>query len=191
MKSKHFFLAALVVLVALVTYSSLKSAFSYSRFPGDKGAAYETAEMRNESFRVRITAFRETGIFTPGAFFVFESAPLDSDDWQAFWDYRADEPVSIPREQFHFVNDRTAYFYGYNDFLMTNNAGQSWSHWKPALPDSGGKTYQWGIREANIDACGKGKMKLERYDEQLKARATSEIFTENFGQSWNQTAPRR
>lgn len=185
MKLKHFSLLAVSLLLALGVYSFYKSANYYGRFPGDKGATYETAEMKNGFFKVKITAYRETGISTPGAFFVFRSAPADSDDWRTFLDYRTDDPVSIPQERFHFVNDRTAYFWGYNDFLVTVNGGQSWSQWKPTVPDSGGKTYQWGIKEANIDVDGKGKMKLEGYDEQSNERITSEIFTENFGQNWN------
>jgi hypothetical protein len=186
MKLKHFYwMAAVVVLVALGAYFSARSANYYSRFPGDKGKAYETYETDNTYFKVKITASEEVGIFTAGAFFTFESAPVDSNDWRTFWDYRADDPVSIPRERFHFVNDQTAYFYGYGHFLTTVDAGRSWSHWKPILPDSEGRTHHWGIREASIEADGKGTMKLERYDEQSNQRISAEVFTENFGRNWS------
>lgn len=189
MKLRHFFLAAFFGLVALCIYSGLKTASYYSRFPGDKGAAYETWETQNDAFKVKISAHHEMGIFMPGAFFVFESAPINSNDWRTFLEYRGDDPIPISRERFHFVNDRTAYFYGYENFVATIDAGQNWSQWKPNLPDSRGRIYQWGIKEAKIDADGKGKMTLERYDEQANKRISTEVFTENYGQNWNQLRP--
>lgn len=124
MKLKHFYLPAIAALVALYAYSCLRSAQSFTRFPGDKGAIYETWQAENKSFKVKITAYREVGIIMPGAFFVFESAPVGSDDWRIFSTSRADDPISIQREQFHFVNDQTAYFQGYEEFLVTVNGGQ-------------------------------------------------------------------
>ena len=191
MKLKHFYLPALAAVVGIYAYSCLNNAGYYSRFPGDKGAAYEIWETQNESFKVRITAYQETGIFMPGAFFAFESAPVGSNRWQTFLDYRADDPVSIPREQFQFANDRTAYFYNYENFLVTVNAGQNWSMWKPGMMQADGRSLYWGIKEAGIEADGKGKMTLTGYDEQSKQVITAELFTENFGQNWRQPPLRR
>lgn len=184
MKLKHFYLPALIGFIVLGIFFCREAGKSFDRFPGDKGRIYETWETENKSFKVKITAYHEVGTIMPGAFFVFESAPVGSNDWRPFLTDRADDPVSIPRERFHFVNDRTAYFYGYGEFLVTVNGGQYWSIWKPRLPEFDDKPVYWGIKEATIETDGTGKMKLERYDEQL------EIFTKDFGQNWSRTSLR-
>lgn len=182
MKSKHIILAVIIIIAGIATYRCYQFA-QFFRFPGDRGEVYETWETANETFKVRITAYYEVGIYMPGAFWVCESGLVGSNGWREFKVFRLDDPIPILRERFRFVNEQTAYYYMADDFLVTVNGGRSWSNWKPFLPQYGNP--RWGIREAHIEADGTGRAKLERYDERTDARVSIEVRTEDYGQSWS------
>jgi hypothetical protein len=182
-KSKHIFLIFIVSVVGVLAYSCIKFSMKF-RFPGDRGAAYETFETANNTFKVKITALDEEGIYMPGAYFVCESAPIDSNKWREFIAFRIDDANYIPREQFRFVNEQTAYVYMSYDFVVTVDGGQTWKVWKPLFPQSNGELLYWVITEARVEADGTGRAKVENYDEQRKARVVLEIRTEDFGQNW-------
>ena len=57
------------------------------RFPGDRGAVYDTWETANNNFKVRMKAYYEEGIYMPGAFYTFESASIGSDEWRELGTY--------------------------------------------------------------------------------------------------------
>ena len=157
------------------------------RFTGDRGAVYDTWETANAQFKVRITAYYEEGIVMPGAFFTCESAPTGSNEWREFKAFRADDavPVSSFSQRFRFANDQTAYFYTADDFLVSVDGGRSWSVWKPALQLPSKHPIYWAITEAYVEANGKGRAKLEAYNEDARDRVALEVNTDNYGRSWN------
>jgi hypothetical protein len=177
----------LICLIAILTISSVLvyGCYRLVRFPGDRGKAYETWEPASNTFKVRITAYYEVGIYMPGAFVVCESARVGSNKWREFKVYRTDDAIPILRERFRFVNDQTAYYYTADDFLVTVNGGLTWSVWRPLLPQSNGERTYWAITEAYVEADGTGKAKLWNYDARLKEEMSLEVRTEDYGQSWN------
>lgn len=183
MKAKHIVLMVVISIPCVLAYSC----YRLVRFPGDRGEVYDSWETANETFKVRMTAYYEEGIFMPGAFYTCESAPVGSDDWQEFKAFRGDDAVPLSRlnDRFRFVNDRTAYFYTANDFLVTLDAGYKWSVWKPVLPQSNGERVYWAITEAHVESDGTGRAKLWNYDEQIKDAVTLEISTKDYGQNWS------
>ena len=184
MKLKNICLITLISIIAVITDGCYKFSDPF-RFPGDRGEIYETWETTNNNFKIRITAYREVGIYMPGAFFVCESAPLDSSEWREFKFYRADDAIPILRERFRFVNDQTAYYYTEDDFLVTVDGGKNWLVWQPILPQSNGERVYWAITEAYVEANGTGRAKLWHYDEHIKDGMSLEVHTKDYGQSWS------
>ena len=185
-KQKHIILIAVVTIVGFTTYSCYKVSRAF-RFPGDRGEIYDTWETANGTFKVRMKAYYEVGIYMPGAFYTCESAPVGSNEWREFKAFRGDDavPLSWLNQRFRFVSDRTAYFYTANDFSVTLNGGRDWSVWKPLLPQSNGERVHWAILEAYVEADRTGKAKLRNYDEQLKDAVIMDVATKDYGQSWN------
>lgn len=123
----------------------------------------------------------------PGAFYTCESAKIGSNEWREFKSFRGDDaiPLSWLNQRFRFVSEQIAYLYTADDFLVTTDAGHSWSTWKPILPKSNGKRIYWAIMEVNIQVDGKGRAKLEAYDEEAEKGVSLEVNTEDYGRNWS------
>ena len=186
MKLRNILLISAVGLVVMAAFVCYQFSRAF-RFPGDRGAIYDSWETANNQFKVRITAYYEEGIVMPGAFFICESAPVGSNEWQEFNAFRTDEAVriSVFRERFRFANDQTAYFYPQDDFLVTTDAGRNWSTVRTIFPKPGGPPLYWAIAEARVEADGKGQAKIEAYDDEAKDRVSLEVNTEDYGRSWS------
>ena len=156
------------------------------RFPGNRGPVYETWESSSEVFKVRLTAYREVGIYMPGAFYSFESAPAGSDEWTEVKELRGDDaiPLNQFKERTSFVDSHTAYFYTWDEFFVTRDGGCNWSRWVALVPESDGTLVGWSIRKARVESNGTGRAKLWRYDDQQKGEVEREVFTPDFGQNW-------
>ena len=191
MKLRHLTgLALLSALVAMIGISYLSA--RVVRFPGDRGSVYDSWGAANGTFQVRITAYNEVGIFMPGAFFSFETAPVDSDDWREFKDFRTDDPVPVRMfsERFRFVNASTAYVSTGDEFLLTQDSGRTWSAWRPTFLASNGERIGWNIREVRVESDGTGKAGLSRFDDQGK-EMHFDSFTGDYGQIWSSPSPRK
>ena len=186
MNAKRILMILLIGLVGISAFVCYELSRAF-RFPGDRGAVYDTWETANNNFKFRMTAYYEEGIFMPGAFYTCESATISSNEWREFKAFRGDDaiPLSHLNRGFRFVNDQTAYFYTADDFMVTTDAGRNWSAWKPILAKTGGGPIYWAIAEAKVEADGKGRAKLERYDEEAKDRVLLEVITEDYGRSWS------
>ena len=177
-------LAILSTVAAMISVCyTLSSAF---RFPGDRGPAYETWESSNEVFKLRLTAYHEVGIYMPGAFYSFESAPIGSDEWTEVKEHRGDDaiPLTAFKERTRFVDSQTAYFYTWDEFFVTRDGGCNWSRWVALVPESDGRLVGWSISTARVESNGTGRAKLWRYDDQQKREVERELFTPDFGQDW-------
>lgn len=186
MKTKRIILILAIGLVGISGFVCYQFARAF-RFPGDRGAIYDTWETSNNQFKVRITAYYEEGIVMPGAFFTCESALNGSNEWREFKAFRADDavPTTPFSQRFRFANDQTAYFYTADDFLVTVDGGRNWSVSKPTLQKPGEHPIYWAIAEAYVAANGKGRAKLEAYDEEARDRVFLEVNTEDYGRSWS------
>lgn len=182
-KPKHILLIFIVGVLSVLGYSCVKFSMMF-RPLGDRGAVYETFETANNTFKVRMTALNEEDVYMPGAYLVYESAPIDSDKWREFLAYRTDDAIPIPRERFRFLNEQTAYVCLWYDFAVTLDGGRTWKTWKPLFPQSNGELLYWTITEVSVEADGTGQAKIESYDEQKRDRVALDIRTEDFGQSW-------
>jgi len=183
LKSKHIFLIFVLSVVGVLAYGCINFSMMF-RPLGDRGAVYETFETANNTFKVRMAALYEENVYMPGAYLVYESAPIDSNKWREFLAYRTDDAIPIPRERFRFLNEQTAYVCLWYDYAVTLDGGRTWKIWKPLFPQSNGELLYWTITEARVEADGTGQAQVESYDEQKKARVSLEIRTEDFGQSW-------
>lgn len=158
---------------------------SFWRPYGDRGKSYESWERANPTFKVRATAYYESGVYMPGAYFAFQSSPAGSDDWKEFAVFRMDDAIPIPRENFRFVSEQIAYVYMADGYFVTVDGGRSWSPWKPALPPPIGQGVYWAIETLNVEPNGSGTANLRKYDEQLKDIVTLEVRTEDYGRHWS------
>ena len=91
-------------------------------FSSERGAVIDRWEVSNAKFKLRVTAYREKAIMTPGAFYVFQSGLKDADEWREILTVLTDEPIPIPRENIRFVDDQIAYFFMRNYYAVTPTA---------------------------------------------------------------------
>lgn len=183
MKPKQILLILVVGVIGVLVYGNIRFTMMF-RPLGDRGAVYETFETANNTFKVRMSALYEENVFMPGAYLVYESAPIDSNNWREFLAYRTDDAIAIPRERLRFLNEQTAYVCLWYDFAVTLDGGQTWKVWKPLFPLSNGELMYWTITEARVEPDGTGQARVENYDAQKKAEVFLEISTKDFGQSW-------
>ena len=183
MKPKYLALIALAALIGGFAYIYWTFGRMFRPY-GDRVDAYETWEAANNAFKVKITAHYETNVYMGGAYYVCEALPPGSDRWREFKVFRVDDPNPVPRERFRFVSDQIAYFYMGDDFVVTVDAGRTWSTWKPILTQPNGDSVHWGIEEAHVAADGTGEAKLWRYDQTVDKIVDLKVRTNDYGRSW-------
>ena len=147
-----------------------------------RGSIIDTWQNSSDSVEVRITVYREVGTYLNGAYYVFESAPVESEHWEEFMEFRHDDDVPIPKNQVRFVDSRTAYVFIGWMYAITTNGGEDWSVWdaKINLPDWQCCNYSL-IRDVELSSSGTGTMILNpipyRRGEVAKLRTTDYGFT--------------
>lgn len=147
------------------------------------GRVLERWETTNKTFKVRVTAYGEQDwIPAPaGAYYVFESATADSDQWKEIMIFKHDDPVKIPREQVRFVNDQIGYVFMVWMYAVTTDGGRTWFTWD-AIKD----LPQWGdhppIKELHIAADGSGAMRFAPFNDK---HPVPELHTQDYGQHWS------
>lgn len=184
LQPQHIVLIFVLGVIGVVTLGCITFIMMF-RPLGDRGEVYETFETANNTFKVRMSALYEEHVYMPGAYLVYESAPIDSNNWREFLAYRTDDVIPIPRERFRFLNEQTAYVCLSYDIAVTLDGGKTWKIWKPLFPLSNGELMYWAITEARIEPDGTGQAIVENYDEQKKAEVSLEIRTKDFGQTWS------
>jgi hypothetical protein len=155
---------------------------SYPSYPGEIRETYETS---NHAFRVRVNRHAEEnrGVLE-GAYYVFQSAPVGSDQWRDIMVFRHDDPVPIPRNQIRFVNENTGYVFMGWMYAVTTDKGAAWSVWdaRQDLP----KYYECCnyrlVGDVKIDVDGTGAMRLNLIPG--RSGAVPELRTSDFGRHW-------
>ncbi len=149
----------------------------------EKGKLISQWETNSQVFKIRISEYDEKGAYLAGAYYVFESAKLDWDDWKPIMTFRHDDQVGIPKDQVCFVDQQIAFaFMGWMS-AVTKDGGTSWTVWdaKKDLPDW--KCCNGLIEDLKIALDGKGVMKLGPIPQQLSE--ILELRTTDYGQHWS------
>jgi hypothetical protein len=171
------------LVVAVTTLSCGLALWAIYTFSSDRGREIDRWEVANAEFRIRVTTYREKALFTPGAFYVFESALADADDWHEILTLRTDEAVPIPRDRVRFLDNQIAYFFMSNSYAVTTDRGRSWSVWDAKKDLAYSQHNLWpSIKEVHIDSGGTGKMTLPPLVDQ--AGTVPPLHTNDYGRNW-------
>lgn len=171
------FVFAILIVKFVPTPEVLKSHY--------KAEIVETLETQNTPFRIRINKHIERGGFMAvlnGAYYVFQSAALGSDQWQDITTYRYDDPIDIPRNHVRFANEKVAYVFMFDMYAITQDGGASWKisdidNYLPSEPKCG------SIKDLRVDSDGVGEVKLQCYAKQNSFKV---LETKDFGRNWHE-----
>lgn len=151
-----------------------------------KDEIYDQREIANENFKMRITAYREIGVLLPGVYFVFQSAPVESDKWQNVLIVKGDEPIPIKQQQLAFAGPHVGYGFISSYCIVTTNAGKNWSIWDghQLLDRANRKATNLSpyIEDIQILADGTGRMRLLKYF--TERERGPDLLTSDYGFSW-------
>jgi len=132
----------------------------------------------NGKIDIRVKVYAEDGWAPSGAYYVFESAQHDSNNWQEIMTFRHDDPVPVPRDQIRFVNDNTAFVFMGWMYGVTTDGGASWSVWSAQQHNI---QYNYVLIESvRMEISGEGIMKLDT----SRANKVPELTTTDFGKHW-------
>ena len=148
-----------------------------------RGPAFETKEIASNSFKIRITAYEERGVWLlPGAFYVFESSPIGSNAWREVMSIHADDPNPIPRNVGGIINEQTGYIYMHNLYALTTNGARTWSIWDAAkeLHDRQ-DIFSRSIEVVEVATDGAGRMRLYTFSKE----SPTYLVTKDYGQHWS------
>lgn len=153
--------------------------------PRISNKVFETFETQNGHFRIRVRAHAEVGGgFVPGAYYVFESAPVSTGNWRKIMVYRHDDPMPIPRERVRFVSDRIAYIFIGFMYAVTLDSGRTWSVWRAdkSVSQFNGCKYLLPA-EITIATDGTGSMTLLPLNQECAS--TRKLYTTDYGKHWS------
>jgi len=147
------------------------------------GKVIETWETTNHTFKVRVTAYDEKGSYPSpgGGYYVFQSAPVGSENWGEIMTFRHDDPIAIPRDQVRFVSDLVGYVFMGWQYAVTTDGGRSWSLWDASKDPALSKTYRYdSILGVSISPDGNGEMTFR-----LTGETKQGFKTKDYGQHWS------
>ncbi len=149
----------------------------------DRGNLIDQWQTSNEVLKIRVSQYDEKGAIVSGTYYVFECAPLESDNWQEIMTFRHDDRVGIPKDQVRFVSNQIGYVYMGWMYAVTKDAGANWSVWdaKKDLPNWQCCNYGL-VRDVRIGLDNAGVMRLN-LTPQRRGEAP-ELHTKDFGQHW-------
>lgn len=151
------------------------------------GGVTESWETSNQGFKLRIDRHSEENAFLGGAYYVFQSASTDTDNWHEIFTARHDDPNPIPRENLQFVNPQIGYVFFGPKYAVTTDGGRSWVVWDAWEAN---KIWQFekyklypSIEAVSVGSDGRGKMRLFSITD--KAVNQPELRTTDYGRSWD------
>ena len=150
-----------------------------------RGEAIESWQTGNDAFKIRVTAYSEKPSLPGfgGAYYVFDSATVDSDKWREILTFRHDAPVEIPRGQIRFVNEQVGYIFMGWMYGVTTDAGATWSVWNAENDLPGWQCCNYNlIQDVHIAPDGVGTMKLNPIPQQQSE--APEMHTKDYGRRW-------
>ena len=170
-------LPAIIIILALAVV-----ALNYVRL--SMGERIDSWVTSNETFQVRIDQRAERfQIPVVGAYYVFRSSAVGSDKWAEVMTFRHDDPVPIPREQVHFLNDRVGYVFMGWKYAVTIDGGVSWRTWTAEKDLPNWQCCNYGlIKDVRLEANGTGVMILNPIP--LRNGEVPSLHTDDYGQHW-------
>jgi photosystem II stability/assembly factor-like uncharacterized protein len=183
MKRATLITIAILAAVIGVIVAANWAVFSMLVFGPYMGGIAETWETSNQTFKVRVDRHPEENAFVGGAYYVFRSAPIGSNEWRGIMTFRHDDPVPVPRDQVRFVNDRVGYvFMGWMS-AVTTDGGATWSVWS-ANKDLPNKCCNYGlIKDMHLQPDGTGVMILDPIPK--RPGEVPELKTKDYGRHWS------
>ena len=175
---RSYFVGLMVVLLAVV------GGLQICNRP-TRGAVIEQLQSDNKRFRVRVTAYEETGVNVNGAYYLFEAASSGSDQWREIMTFRHDDQPKIQTDQVRFINDDIGYVFMGWMYAVTTDAGATWTVWSAEkdLRDWQCCNYKL-ISDVIIASDGRGVMKLNPVAG--RRGEVAELQTNDYGRHWTQ-----
>lgn len=144
---------------------------------GCMGSAYDKWEISSTQFKVRATAFHEEiPFFMPGAFYVYESAPIGSEQWRGIVTFYVDDPMPIRSDTFRFVNENVGYINSYDNVIVTTDAGKTWKSSETRI--------YGGVTNVQIAEDGSGTLSVTGCSGTNAPCTTKHFKTADFGMTW-------
>lgn len=175
------------ILAVAIACGSIILGFGCRFLPGSQVGekVNEAWETHNKTFKISVTAYaEENGGFVAGAYYVFRSAKVNSDVWTDIMRFRHDDPVAIPRDQIHFVNDEVAYVFMGWMYAVTTDSGSTWSVWDARKDLPGWQCCNYIlIKSVLLEQDGAGTMQLKPIDG--RRGEVPELHTRDFGRHWS------
>jgi photosystem II stability/assembly factor-like uncharacterized protein len=173
----------LVVALSICCVASVFTSGCWTLSKQKPGDIIETWETKNNTFRIRVTAYDEKGAYPApgGGYYVFESSPATVDDWHQIINFRADDPIKIPRDQVRFVSEPIGYVFMGWLYAVTTDGGRTWSVWDASKDASLSRNTNYDmIQIVNILPNGTGDMLVN-----LTGNMKLELKTTDYGRHWS------
>jgi hypothetical protein len=173
---RSYFIGLVLLVLAVVGCFQI-----YNR--SQRGAVIGQWQSDNKTFSVRVTTYEETGANVNGAYFVFEAASAQTQQWKEIMTFRHDDDPKITADQVRYVNDEIGYVFMGWMYAVTTDAGRSWSVWSAErdLPDWQCCNYKL-IRDVTIGTDGRGIMTLNPIEG--RRGEVTELRTKDYGRHW-------
>lgn len=154
------------------------------------GEVTETWQTESQGFRIRVDRHDARGLFVPGTYYVFQSAPVGSDAWQEIFTihtFTLKRSSPIPRENARFINSQIGYVFYQEKYAVSTDAGRSWAVWDAREADKNlgfekHKLYPL-ITEVRVESNGRGRMRLSSLTDSSDDQP--ELQTFDYGRSWS------
>lgn len=145
-----------------------------------KGEVFEQYESNNKYFKIKAIAYEEEGIIKlpmGGAYYEYQSAPINSENWQEIITIRHDDPNPISKDKIYFVNDQIGYFYMNYDYCITIDGGKNWIIGNATKDLPNWENYRESINTLKISPDGSGEM--------IFINKAPTLYTKDYGKHWN------
>jgi len=175
------FLGCGIILYGLQIFLDYKKNQFFRPF-GDRGEIYQSKEITNGKFKIKIDAHYETGVYLGGAYFVLSSASAETGEFREIVWSKEDDPHPVDEQQFHFINEQTGFPANDQVFAVTVDSGQTWNVWKATEQLKDWHYSYTSIKNVSIEPDGKGLMTLVPFPEKF---SSPEFQTNEYGKNWS------
>jgi len=150
--------------------------------PTELGKLTERWELAGNTFKIRVSRYAERRFrLVGGAYYVFESAALGSDEWNEIMTLRHDDPDPIPRDQVRIVSDQVGYAFMLNKYAVTMDGGATWFTWDAVEVFPEWQSNHATIKEVRLAPDGTGTMTFTS----VANRQAPELHTKDYGRHWS------
>lgn len=147
---------------------------------------YDQKEIANETFKMRISAYREALAIPPGVYFVFQSAPIKTEEWRKIMTVTGDEGIPVDPTHLRFVGPEIGYGFMSNFYAVTTDAGMNWTIWDGVkhIPVEYYEQHNLSpyIEDIELHPDGTGKMRMHKSFS--KRDRGPDLVTKDYGVNW-------